>query len=125
MFKVRYKSPEDFHTHYCRIDMSSSTTRPAPTSRRIQSSGTAELAFVLIQLDLHSRVRSDQAFALDQPIKVGDNVACSQSVPVHDQRTTSNASTRDEVHTRRNTGRRLYLCHALECAPAKTPWTDS
>ena len=34
----------------------------------------AEQAFVLVQLDLLRCVRSDQTFALDQPIKVGGDV---------------------------------------------------
>ena len=47
----------------------------------------AEQAFVLVQLDLLRRVRSDQTFALDQPIKVGGDVTCSHSVPIHKQLT--------------------------------------
>ena len=84
--KVRYKSPEDYRTLTV-IDISSSQTRSAPTEPTDSIFGATKQAFVLVQLNLLRRIRSDQAFPLDQPIKVGGDVACSHSVPIHEQLT--------------------------------------
>ena len=67
--------------------MPSSLTRPAPTEPTDSIFRTAEQALAFVQLNLLHRVRSDQPFALDQPIKVGGDVASSRSVPIHEQLT--------------------------------------